>query len=55
MEVVASVAGAIWTQFGTAFTTAAEHPEMYIPIGFGIVGGAIGLFRRATKIGGRRK
>lgn len=55
METITSVASTIWTEFGTAFTQAESHPVMFIPLAFGIVGGAIGLFRRATKIGGRRK
>lgn len=40
---------------GTAFTTAASHTEMYIPLGIGIVGAAVGLFKRSTRIGGRSR
>lgn len=40
---------------GTAFTTAASHTEMYIPLGIGVVGAAIGLFRRSTRVGGKRR
>lgn len=40
---------------GTAFTTAATHTEMYIPLGIGIVGAAVGLFKRSTRIGGRSR
>lgn len=40
---------------GTAFSTAATHTEMYIPLGIGIVGAAVGLFKRSTRIGGKRR
>lgn len=44
-----------WTWVGEAFTQAGTHKEMYIPLGIGIVGAAIGLFRRAIKVGGSRR
>lgn len=44
-----------WTWVGEAFTQAGKHTEMYIPLGIGIVGVAIGLFRRAIKVGGSRR
>lgn len=44
-----------WTWVGGAFSQAAIHTEMYIPLGIGIVGAAVGLFRRAIKVGGSRR
>ena len=38
-----------------AFTLASSHTEMYIPLGIGVVGAAIGLFRRATRVGGSKR
>lgn len=33
---------------------AIRQPILLIPIGFGFAGGIVGLFRRMTRIGGRR-
>ena len=44
-----------WTWVGGAFSQAATHTEMYIPLGIGSVGAAVGLFRRAIKVGGSRR
>lgn len=55
METVNTIVTAAWGWFGGAFTQAATHNEMYIPLGIGIVGAAIGLFKRAIRVGGSRR
>ena len=55
MQNVTTVVTEAWSWFGEAFTQAASHNEMYIPLGIGIVGAAIGLFKRAIRIGGKRR
>ena len=55
METVNTIVTAAWGWFGGAFTQAATHTEMYIPLGIGIVGAAIGLFKRAIRVGGSRR
>lgn len=55
METVTTIVTAAWGWMGEAFTTAATHTEMYIPLGIGIVGAAIGLFKRAIRIGGGKR
>lgn len=52
---ISSIVSSGWSWVGDAFSQAATHTEMYIPVGIGIVGVAIGLFRRAIKVGGSRR
>lgn len=52
---ITSMVSTAWGWVGTAFTTASNHTEMYIPLAIGIVGAAVGLFKRAVRIGGKRK
>lgn len=52
---IGSMVTTAWGWVGTAFTTASNHTEMYIPVAIAIVGAGIGLFKRAIRIGGRRK
>lgn len=55
LQTISSLVTSAFGWLGTAFTTAGTHTEMYIPLGIGIVGAAVGMFRRAIKIGGRRR
>lgn len=55
METISTIVTAGFGWLGEAFTLAGTHTEMYIPLGIGVVGAAIGLFRRSIRIGGRRK
>lgn len=52
---VTTVLGDVWTWLGTTIDTANSHPVMWVPVGFGIAGACIGLLRRATRVGGRRR
>ena len=52
---ISSIVSSGWTWVGGAFSAASTHTEMYIPLGIGIVGAAIGLFKRAIRIGGSRR
>ena len=54
MTAISTIVTAAWGWFGEAFTQAATHTEMYIPVAIGIVGASIGLFKRAVRVGGRR-
>lgn len=55
LQSIGSIVTAAFGWLGTAFTTASTHTEMYIPLGIGVVGAAVGLFKRSTRVGGRRK
>lgn len=55
LQTIGTIVTAAFGWLGTAFTTAATHTEMYIPLGIGAVGAAIGLFKRSTRIGGGRR
>lgn len=55
MEGLTTVTSFVWTQFSSALTTASDNVIMLVPLGVGTVGAAIGLFKRAVKIGGRRR
>lgn len=55
METISSIVTAGFGWLGEAFTLAGSHNEMYIPLGIGIVGAAIGLFKRSVRVGGSRR
>lgn len=52
---IGTIVSSGWTWVGEAFSQAATHTEMYIPLGIGIVGAAVGLFKRAIRVGGSRR
>lgn len=45
----------VWSGFGDAVTTANANPVMWVGVGFGIAGATVGLLRRASRVGGRRR
>lgn len=55
METISTVVTQVWTWFATAVTTANSNPVMWVPVGFGIAGASVGLLRRATRVGGRKR
>lgn len=55
MQAISTIVTAGFGWLGEAFTLAGDHTEMYIPLGIGVVGAAIGLFRRATRVGGSKR
>ena len=55
MQAISDIVTAGFGWLGEAFTLASSHTEMYIPLGIGVVGAAIGLFRRATRVGGSKR
>ena len=55
LESIGAIVTAAFGWLGTAFTTASSHTEMYIPLGIGVVGAAIGLFKRSVRVGGRSR
>lgn len=44
-----------WTELGEAVDFATANWIMFVPASIGIVGAALGLFKRAIKVGGRRR
>lgn len=63
MSELLSVVSTIWTAiFGGSgegassgfISMALNQPILLVPIGFGFAGAVVGLFRRMTRIGGRR-
>lgn len=44
-----------WDQLGEAVTFASANPIIVVGAGFGLVGAAIGTFKRAIRVGGRRR
>ena len=58
VSIITTISGIVttaWSWVGSAFTQAATHTEMYIPLGIGVVGASIGLFRRSVRVSGRRR
>ena len=55
METISTVVSQVWTWFGTAVSEANSNPVMWVPVAFGIAGASVGLLRRATRVGGRRR
>lgn len=52
---IGTVVTQVVSWFGDAIGVFNDHPVMWVPVGFGILGASIGLVRRATKIGGSRR
>lgn len=55
METLSTVMTFAWGQFGQAVEWATANPIVIVPVGFGIVGAAIGCFKKAIRVGGRRR
>lgn len=55
LETIGNVVSQVWSWFGDAVSTANSNIVMWIPVGFGIAGATVGLLRRATRVGGRRR
>ena len=47
--------GNVWTEVGNYITTATSEPVLLIPVAFGFAGATVGLFRRMTRLGGKRR
>ena len=45
----------VWDAFGGAVTTFNEYPVLWAGTAFGLAGACIGLLKRATRVGGRRR
>lgn len=55
MEFLETAVTFAWTQLGQAVTFATANPIIVVGAGFGLVGAAIGTFKRAIRVGGRRR
>lgn len=44
-----------WSQLSEAVSFATANPIIVVGAGFGLVGAAIGTFKRAIRVGGRRR
>ena len=55
LDVISTVVTAVWGWFSGVVTTATANPVMWVPVGFGIAGASVGLLRRATRVGGRKR
>lgn len=55
MTAISSIVTAAFGWLGEAFTLAGTHTEMYIPLGIGVVGASIGLFKRSVRVGGSKR
>lgn len=55
LQTIGTIVTAAFGWLGDAFTAAGTHTEMYIPLGIGIAGASVGLFRRSVRVGGKRK
>lgn len=45
----------VWSWFGDVIDLAGAQPVLLIPLGIGVAGSMIGLFKRAVRVGGRRR
>lgn len=55
METLSDVMTFAWAELANAVTWATANPIVIVPVGFGIVGAAIGCFKKAIRVGGRRR
>ena len=55
LTVLGNVLTAVWGWFGDVIDLAGDQPILLIPAGIGVAGALIGLFKRAVRVGGRRK
>ena len=55
LDGIGQVVTKVVSWFGDTIGIFNDHPVMWVPVGFGIVGAGIGLVRRATRIGGGRR
>lgn len=55
LDGISTVVTKVVSWFGDGIAVFNDHPVMWVPVGFGILGATIGLVRRATKIGGGRR
>lgn len=55
METLSTVMTFAWGELTNAVGFATANPIVVVPVGFGIVGAAIGCFKRAVRVGGRRR
>lgn len=46
---------AVWGYIGDAISFANDNPVVWAGAAFGIAGAAIGLLKRAVRVGGRRR
>ena len=54
-DALSGMIGNVWTQIGSYITLATSQPVLLIPTAFGFAGATVGLFRRMTRLGGRRR
>ena len=45
----------VWTMFTSCISTMNENPVMWLGSAFGAAGAIIGLVKRSTRVGGRRR
>ena len=55
LTAVSGVVADVWGYFADCVTTANTNLVMWVPVAFGIAGATVGLLRRATRVGGRRR
>lgn len=55
LTVLGNVLTSVWGWFGDVIDLAGDQPILLIPAGIGVAGALIGLFKRAVRVGGRRK
>ena len=55
LDVISTVVTSVWGWFAGVVTTANTNLVMWVPVGFGISGASVGLLRRATRVGGRKR
>ena len=55
LDVISTVVTSVWGWFSGVVTTANSNVVMWVPVGFGIAGASVGLLRRATRVGGRKR
>ena len=55
LDIITTVVTNVWGWFGGVVGVATSNPVMWVPVGFGIAGASVGLLRRATRVGGRKR
>lgn len=54
-EGIGTALSSVWSWFSSMISTANSYPIIWIGLAFGIAGATVGLLRRATRVGGRRR
>lgn len=55
LTTLGTVLDSVWDWMGDVIDLAGSQPILLIPVGIGVSGAIVGLFKRTVRVGGRRR